>query len=333
MLTFSSAILTSDIEVVLDRFSESTIDMDGRDRETYGREDDRPPRPRSASSSTGRRGESSGFGRFDDDLALSDDPPSWQERFGPARRRDASPSDTPRAASPSGSRRDLFPDDATVDRRSRRDVSAPSRDVSSRVRTPRQAQDDIVDERISNSVADPYDRLRRVSERRSRPPVETYPDVEDLAYGEELVTVRPRTARRERQAAALSRPSKHNLPQPQFRAVGSILARSSRDVGTLAPLAGAALASALALAVVTLLRLGSTAEWLVMRLDAGGEPTRWATNEALWRVPLLVVFATVAGLVVAWRLRRHDAFAAQFTLVSVLLLHGFGWVAAGRLLF
>jgi len=112
-----------------------------------------------------------------------------------------------------------------------------------------------------------------------------------------------------------------------------MLARSSRDVGALAPLAGVAAASAVALALLTLLRIGSTADWLVTRLDAGGEPTRWATNESLWRVPLLVVFATVAGLVIAWRVRRHDAFAAQFTLVSVLLLHGFGWVAAGRLLF
>jgi len=112
-----------------------------------------------------------------------------------------------------------------------------------------------------------------------------------------------------------------------------MLARSSRDAGALAPLSAAALSSAFALAILTLIRVGSTADWLVTRLDAGGDPTRWATNEALWRVPLLVLFATIAGLIVAWRLRRHDAFAAQFTLVSILLLHGFGWVAAGRLLF
>ncbi len=123
------------------------------------------------------------------------------------------------------------------------------------------------------------------------------------------------------------------MPQPQFRAIGSMLAQSSQRAGTLAPLSAAVLASALALAALTLARIGSTGDWLVTRLDAGGEPTRWATNEALWRVPLLVVFATIAGLIVAWRLRREDAFAAQFTLVSVLLLHGFGWVAAGRLLF
>lgn len=186
---------------------------------------------------------------------------------------------------------------------------------------------------MSSAIADPYDRLRRVSERRSRPPVERQLDDEPFAYEDEPAQVRPRTARRERQAAPQPRPSRPNLSQPQFRAVGSMLARSSRDVGALAPLAGAAMASAVALALLTLLRIGSTADWLVTRLDAGGEPTRWATNESLWRVPLLVVFATVAGLVVAWRLRRHDAFAAQFTLVSVLLLHGFGWVAAGRLLF
>ena len=191
----------------------------------------------------------------------------------------------------------------------------------------------MIDERMSGAVGDPYDRLRRVSERRSRPPVDTYLDDQPLDYQEEPVEVRQWTARRERQAMQPPRPTRPNLPQPQFRAVGSMLAQSSRDVGALAPMAGAAMASALALAVLTLVRIGSTTDWLVTRLDASGEPTRWGTNESLWRVPLLVVFATVAGLVVAWRLRRHDAFAAQFTLVSVLLLHGFGWVAAGRLLF
>ena len=101
----------------------------------------------------------------------------------------------------------------------------------------------------------------------------------------------------------------------------------------MAKLSAAAVASLLALTVLTAARVGSTADWLVVRLDAGGDPSRWGTNESLWRVPLLLVFATVAGLIVAWRLRRHDAFAAQFTVVAVLLLHGFGWVAAGRLLF
>lgn len=191
----------------------------------------------------------------------------------------------------------------------------------------------MIDERMSSAVGDPYDRLRRVSERRSRSTVDTYLDDQPFDDEEEPVQVRPRTARRERQTTQLPRPSRPTVPQPQFRAVGSMLARSSRDVGALAPLAGTAMASALALTVLTLVRISSTTDWLVTRLDAGGEPTRWATNESLWRVPLLVVFATIAGLVVAWRLRRHDAFAAQFTLVSVLLLHGFGWVAAGRLLF
>jgi len=193
-------------------------------------------------------------------------------------------------------------------------------------------QDDVIDERMSSAVADPYDRLRRVSERRSRPPADTHLHDEPYAYDGEPAQVRPRTARRERQTSQPPRAPSPSSPTP-LRAVGSMLARSSRDVGALAPLAGAAMVSALALGLLTLLRIGSTADWLVTRLDAGGEPTRWASNESLWRVPLLVVFATVAGLVIAWRLRRHDAFAAQFTLVSVLLLHGFGWVAAGRLLF
>lgn len=317
-MTLASAILSSHIRVVLHRFSESTIEMDGRDRDTNARYDDRPPRLRSSSSSTSRRGGSAGFNRFDDDLELSEDPPSWQDRFGSARRRDQ------------------LDVDRSSERRPRREEIDASRAPSPRSRSSRQAHDDVIDERMPGAVADPYDRLRRVTERRGRrlndePPVEAFE-----VYDDQPAPVRSRSARLERELVPASRPTRStrpNLPQPQFRAVGSMLARSSQDAGALAPLSGAAVASAVALTILTLVRIGSTSDWLVTRLDAGGEPIRWATNESLWRVPLLVLFSTIAGLVVAWRLRRHDAFAAQFTLVSVLLLHGFGWVAAGRLLF
>ena len=322
-MTLLSAILTTDGAVVLDRFPESTIEMDGRDRDTYPRYDDRPPRLRSSSTSNGRRGGQAGFSRFDDDLELSDDPPSWQDRFGSSRRRSA--------------------EDLEADRQERRDTreSSPPA-VSSTRRHARAGHDDLLDERMHDFVADPYDRLRRVSERRSRRPSDDQRAVDLDAYDVESSAVRPRPSRRSRDLDApvgrretdgpvrVARPV---LPQQQIRAVGTMLARSSQDAGALAQLSGAAIASALALSVMTLIRIESTGDWLVTRLDAGGDPTRWSTNESLWRVPLLVLFATIAGLVIAWRLRRHDPFAAQFTLVSTLLLHGFGWVAAGRLLF
>ena len=109
--------------------------------------------------------------------------------------------------------------------------------------------------------------------------------------------------------------------------------RSSQDAGAVAKLGAIAGASTLALVVLTLARLGATSDWMVIRLDAAGEPTQWGSNEALWRLPLLLLFASVAGMIVGWRLHRHDAFGAQFTLFAVLLLHAYGWVAAGRLLF
>lgn len=287
--------------------------MDGRDRDTSARYEDRVPRLRSSDSSRSRRGPTSGFGQFDDDLELSADPPSWEERFGRSR---------PQATAT----------DRTAERSSRREES---RLGAGRPRAGRYPVDDVVAERSSDAIADPYDRLRRVSERRTRRPAEeTFePDPYLGAYDDEPAPVRARVDRRSADAVPVFRRPRPSLPQPQFRAVGAALARSSQDAGALAKLSAAAVASLLALTVLTAARVGSTADWLVVRLDAGGDPSRWGTNESLWRVPLLLVFATVAGLIVAWRLRRHDAFAAQFTVVAVLLLHGFGWVAAGRLLF
>ena len=325
-MTLPSAILATNDAVVLGRFPESTIEMDGRDRDTYPRYDDRPPRLRSSSTSNNRQGGQASFSRFDDDLALSDDPPTWEDRFGSSRQRGA--------------------DDRTRDRRQRRDTREPSPasspPVSAGRRHARSGQDDLLDERYPDPVADPYDRLRRVSERRSRRPGEESREVNRDAYDVEPAPARPRESRRTqdidmpvrgRDVDSPVRIARPTLPQQQIRAVGTMLARSSQDAGALAQLSGTAAASALALTIVTLVRIESTSDWLVTRLDAGGDPTRWATNESLWRVPLLVLFATIAGLVIAWRLRRHDPFAAQFTLVSALLLHGFGWVAAGRLLF
>lgn len=287
--------------------------MDGRDRDTSSRYEDRVPRLRSSDSSRGRRGATSGFGQFDDDLELSADPPSWEERFGRSRTQEAA-ADRPEGR---GARRE------------------ETRSSSGRARSSRYPADDVVTEHSSDPVSDPYDRLRRVSERRTRRPAETTyePDPYLGSRGDEPAPVRTRAERRMVEMPPVARHSRPSLPQPQFRAVGAALARSSQDAGALAKLSAAALASLLALTLLTAARLGSTADWLVLRLDAGGDPSRWGTNESLWRVPLLVVFATAAGLIVAWRLRRHDAFAAQFTVVAVLLLHGFGWVAAGRLLF
>lgn len=285
--------------------------MDGRDRDAYARYDDRVPRLRSSATSQGKRGPTSGFGRFDDDLELSDDPPSWQERFGPARQDGAGAERRP-------------------ERSSRRDAASTPSTPSTRSRSDRYIADDLVDERSADAVADPFDRLRRVSERRGLRP--TQDDLAERMAGSPAPT-RERASRRATELPPVPRRARPTLPQPPFRAVGSALARSSQDAGALAKLSAAALASLLALTLFTAARIGSASDWLVLRLDAGGDPARWGTNESLWRVPLLLAFATVAGLILAWRLRRHDAFAAQFTIVAVLLLQGFGWVAAGRLLF
>jgi hypothetical protein len=221
-MTLTSAILTMNGTVVLDRFPESTIEMDGRDRDPYPRYDDRPPRLRSSSTSNSRRGGQAGFSRFDDDLELSNDPPSWRiasaapaarhalrphtdratARHGGARRTSHRPVRRRAGVRAGGSRRPARRADAGPGRRPVR--SPPSRLASARSRRPSDDQRGTEDLRAPTSA-----------------PTTSSPSRSARVRPDGPATV---------EAPVASRPT---LPQQQIRAVGTMLARSSQDAGAL----------------------------------------------------------------------------------------------------
>lgn len=96
--------------------------------------------------------------------------------------------------------------------------------------------------------------------------------------------------------------------------------------------AGGVLLSLAGLAILMATRLSGLPDQVAIHLNAAGQPNLWASPETLWRIPFSLLMISVMGGLVAFRLHKHDHFAAHFLLGALLVIHLIGWIAALQLL-
>ena len=295
----------------------------GRERDYLPRYDERAPQLRPSPRGPGRRSGPEESDRPAARESRSSEAQSWIDE----RRRSVyrTPREDSRSTRPPRETEDRVEDIAPGSLRSRR----------SRFEAMEDPYADPNRQSASARTRDPYDRLRSVGQRPARPVSFDDAELQPFPASDETFEL-PRTRRRASERAEMVAPGRARtspvLPQAQFRQMGSALAARHREAGPIGVATVVASGSLLLLALFMLIRSGSVDPWHVARLNAAGEPSLWASTDALWRIPLLLLFATVAGAMVAFRLRAVDAFAARFVSVTVLMLHGLGWVAAGHLL-
>jgi hypothetical protein len=95
---------------------------------------------------------------------------------------------------------------------------------------------------------------------------------------------------------------------------------------------GLSVFSLLVMAVVVSTRTDAVTPWFVTHVDASGNADRWATADAIWRVPLMTAMFSLGSIAAAIYIGRRDAFASRFLVASMLLIHLLGWIGLVRIL-
>lgn len=222
------------------------------------------------------------------------------------------------------------------------DVAPPNRSSSSTSRSTGQQERysdrfrknapagavDEADDASYRSTRDPYDRLRRVS---NRPPKRVDPEDEGDPYGYLDEDYDERLPPPSRSRSTRSRNQPRTTPSRAAMA-GLALANPTADMRPLVLGGGAALGSLLLLSILILVRSGSADVWLPMHLNAEGTPTVYGTTSAIWRLPFFALMTTVMAVGLGWFLRLKEPFAAQYLVVGALLVHVIIWVGTITLL-
>jgi hypothetical protein len=95
---------------------------------------------------------------------------------------------------------------------------------------------------------------------------------------------------------------------------------------------GGSLFSLLLMTATITSRTDSMPDWIVIHLDAAGNPDQWGTTSTIWRLPLMTAMLTIGSLVGALFVGRRDPFAARFLAGSALLIHLLAWIGLVRIL-
>ncbi len=103
------------------------------------------------------------------------------------------------------------------------------------------------------------------------------------------------------------------------------------DIPSLA-LMGAAILSAVIMAMVVSNRLDLLPLTIPTHVSASGLPENIRGRNALWSVPLLSIALSLMNIVMAWFLSKADMFAARFILAAALLVQFIAWIALIRYL-
>lgn len=152
--------------------------------------------------------------------------------------------------------------------------------------------------------------------RAAYPPAPAY---DDEYWEEDQGYVQPAPARQGRSAPALTLP-------PGLAA--SIVLPSKFVLGV----AGVTAISLILMLIAVATRMGDQPDWVVLRLNAAGDPALWGEKGTLWRLPFAVFMLTVMSFSAAALLARRDALAARALVIAPLFIHLIAWIAViGRL--
>lgn len=210
------------------------------------------------------------------------------------------------------------------------DRQAPRERYSDRFRRQAAYRDEEPDDRSYRSTRDPYDRLRRVSNRPTRRVEADFdPDAEFEQYDEDELD---RAAPRQRSGRRSSRTQVRRFDQQRMRNVGALISNPAPEMRPLVLGAIAAGASLLLLSLLILVKSGSLGTWIPLHLDAEGTATAYGSKGALWRLPFFALFTTIMAFGLGWWLRARESYAVQYLTVGALMVHSLIWVGVVTLL-
>jgi len=95
---------------------------------------------------------------------------------------------------------------------------------------------------------------------------------------------------------------------------------------------GASIFSLLIMSALVSTQTDAISPWFVTHINAAGAPDRWATADAIWRLPLMTGMFTLASIAAAFYVGRRDTFASRFLMATTLLIHLLGWIGLVRIL-
>ncbi len=139
-----------------------------------------------------------------------------------------------------------------------------------------------------------------------------------------------------RAATARSRPRPRRAApvraRPQLQIPAAVAAIAATQDRVILGAVGASLFSLLMMTATVASRADALPDWVVLHLDAAGNPDHWGTTSTVWRLPLMTAMVTLGSLIGALFIGRRDPFAARFLAVSVLLIHLLAWIGLVRIL-
>lgn len=97
-------------------------------------------------------------------------------------------------------------------------------------------------------------------------------------------------------------------------------------------LIGASVASLAAMAILVANQSSSLAPEFATHVSASGILENFASESAIWQLPLLATAFTLMNVVIAWFVAGLDRFASRFILMGALLVQLVVWVALIRIL-
>lgn len=95
---------------------------------------------------------------------------------------------------------------------------------------------------------------------------------------------------------------------------------------------GAGVASLAAMAILVANQSSSLAPEFATHVSASGILENFASESAIWRLPLMAAGFTLMNIVIAWFVAGLDRFASRFVLMGALLVQLVVWVALIRIL-
>jgi hypothetical protein len=95
---------------------------------------------------------------------------------------------------------------------------------------------------------------------------------------------------------------------------------------------GISIFSLLVMAAVVSTRTEAVSPWFATHINAAGDADRWATSDAIWRVPLMTAVFSLGSILAAIYIGKRDAFASRFLVASIMLIHLLSWMGLIRLL-
>ncbi|MEA2522999.1 MAG: hypothetical protein QOF73_226 [Thermomicrobiales bacterium] len=152
---------------------------------------------------------------------------------------------------------------------------------------------------------------------------------EEIAYDSTRYPARRGPATRTRQRSRRATPPS-NRPTMQIPpALAALAAAQDRlVVGAV----GLSAFSLLLMAATISSRSNALPPWIVLHLDAAGNPDHWGTTSTVWRLPLMTAMLTLASFAGALFVGRRDPFAARFLLGAALFIHVLAWVGLVRVI-